>query len=418
MDVGAEVATGAVPPGAAEPQERVSATWLWLYALSWLGFWLLVMLPGQIMLAQLANQVDPANKVRLVSMFQAVMLIVIVIGVPLIGYLCDRTRLMWGRRRAWALGGFTLATASFVGVGSLDSVPLIMVLLALVSIGEAAVLVALSAMLADQVPVVQRGRASAAFGVPQVIALAGGMVVVTEVITEVSTAWLVIGVVGLVVALPFLLGVSEPPPRPGTEVRGTLLENITPPAPSTSKDYYWAMSTRVLINAGNLVGTTYLLYYVGDVLHRPNPEGAVLTLTLAYLVFCVVATYLAGVVSDRVLKRKPLVFVGGAFQVVAALVLAVSPTWPAAILAAGLLGIGYGAFLSVDQALTTDVLPNARTRARDLGLINAAQHLPIAPLVGFVVLTATAQNYRVLYLASAIVMALGVWSVTRIRGVD
>ena len=100
MDVGAEVATGAAQPEATEPQERVSATWLWLYALSWLGFWLLVMLPGQIMLAQLANQVDPANKVRLVSMFQAVMLIVIVIGVPLIGYLCDRTQLMWGRRRA------------------------------------------------------------------------------------------------------------------------------------------------------------------------------------------------------------------------------------------------------------------------------------------------------------------------------
>jgi hypothetical protein len=82
----------------------------------------------------------------------------------------------------------------------------------------------------------------------------------------------------------------------------------------------------------------------------------------------------------------------------------------------GSVGVGYGAFLSVDQ-LTTDVLPDDGTRARDLGLINAAQHLPIAPLVGFAVLILTGENYRALYVASAVVMALGVWSVTRIRSV-
>ncbi len=411
--------TDALPstPEVAEPTTRVTAGWLWLYALAWLGFWLLVMLPGQVMLAQLARHVDAASKEELLSLFQFVMMGSIVLAVPLIGYLCDRTELAWGRRRAWALGGLLVATGAFVVVGSVDSVVLICVLLVLVSLGEAAVLVALSAMIADQVPVAQRGRASAAFGVPQVVALAGGMVLVTEVITDVSTAWLVIGGLGLVVGLPFLLGRREPAPLPGTGVQGSLRHNITPPTPRVARDYYWAMSTRVLINAGNLVGTTYLLFYVDDVLHRPNPEGAVLTLTLAYLVFCVAATWLAGVVSDRTLRRKPLVMLGGGLQVAAALTLAVSPTWGAALLAAALLGLGYGAFLSVDQALTTDVLPDPRTRARDLGLVNAAQHLPIAPLVGIVVLTATGDSYRVLYLASAVVMALGVASVTRIRGV-
>lgn len=401
-----------------EPQVRVGAAWLWLYSLAWLGFWMLVMLPGQVMLAQLAKRVDVDRKVELVSLFQGVMLVTIVVAVPLIGYLCDRTELAWGRRRAWALGGFALAAASFVFIGGQHNVPLICVLLALVSIGEAAVLVALSAMIADQVPVTQRGRASAAFGVPQVIALAGGMILVTEVITDVPTAWVAIGLIGIVSSLPFLLGVREPAPRPGTEVRGGLLANIMPPKLAGAHDYYWGMSTRVLINAGNHVGTTYLLFYVDDVLHRPKPEGAVLTLTLIYLVFCVLATYVAGVVSDKVMRRKPLVFFGGAVQIAAALMLSASPTWGATLVAAGLLGIGYGSFLSVDQALTTDVLPNARTRARDLGLINAAQHLPIAPLVGLVVLTASSHNYRLLYLASAVVMVFGVWSVTRIKGVD
>ncbi|MDN5895363.1 MAG: MFS transporter [Nocardioides sp.] len=401
----------------AMPQQPVSGTWLWLYALAWLGFWLMVMLPGQVMLAMLAKSLDPDRKVELVSLFQGIMLVVIVLAVPLVGYLCDRTTLAWGRRRIWALGGFTLAAGAFLGVGSVEQVWLICVLLTLVSLGEACVLVALSAMIADQVPVPQRGRASAAFGVPQVVALAGGMVLVTEVITDVPTAWLVIGAIGFVVALPFLLAVREPAPLPGSGTVGTIWGNLAPPRPAVSHDYYWAMSTRVMINAGNLVGTTYLLYYVDDVLHRPSPETAVLTLTLVYLVFCVVATYFAGVVSDKLLRRKPLVMAGGVLQVAAALTLAASPTWPAAMVAAALLGVGYGAFLSVDQALTTDVLPNARTRARDLGLVNAAQHLPIAPLVGLTVLTVTDQSYRALYLASAVVMLVGVWSVTRIRGV-
>ncbi len=391
--------------------------WLALYAFAWLGFWLLIMLPGQVMLAQLAKSLRPHEKVELVSLFQAVMMVTIVLSVPLVGYLCDRTRLPWGRRRVWALGGFVLSSVCFVAAGASSSVPLICVLLVLISIGEACVLVALSAMIADQVPVAQRGRASAAFGVPQVVALAGGMIVVTEIVTDVPTAWLVIGVAALVVCLPFLLSQREPPQRPGTGVVGSLLQNLTPPHGVGVHDYYWAMSTRVLINSGNLVGTTYLLYYVSDVLNRPDADAAVLTLTLVYLVFSVVSTYAAGVISDRAMRRKPLVLTGGALQVAAALVLVVSPTWTTAMLAAALLGTGYGAFLSVDQALTTDVLPSARTRARDLGIINAAQHLPIAPGVGVVVLGLTGDNYRVLYAASAVIMALGAWSVTRIREV-
>lgn len=400
-----------------EPTTPVSRGWLLLYAGAWLGFWLLVMLPGQVMLAQLAREVGPEHKEGLLSLFQAVMMGSIVLAVPLIGYLCDKTELAWGRRRAWALGGLAVAGLAFVVVGSVQSVVLICVLLVVVSLGEAAVLVALSAMIADQVPVTQRGRASAAFGVPQVIALAGGMVLVTEVITDVPTAWLAIGILGFLVGLPFLLGKKEPAPLPGTGVQGSLRENVTPPRPSRAPDYYWAMSTRVLINAGNHVGTTYLLFYLSDVLDRPRPEGALLTLTLIYLVFCVVATWGAGLVSDKLMRRKPLVLMGGALQVAAALTLAVVPTWSAALLGAALLGLGYGSFLSVDQALTTDVLPNARTRARDLGLVNAAQHLPIAPLVGFAVLTVTDESYRALYVASALVMVVGMYSVTRIRGV-
>src|SRR5699024_11335195 len=71
--------------------------------------------------------------------------------------------------------------------------------------------VSLSAVIADQVPQPQRGRASAAMGVSQVIALAGGMVLVTELITDVSHSWLAVAVLALLTPLPFLFGFAEPP---------------------------------------------------------------------------------------------------------------------------------------------------------------------------------------------------------------
>ena len=56
------------------------------------------------------------------------------------------------------------------------------------------------------------------------------------------------------------------------------------------------------------------------------------------------------------------------FQAVAAALLAFVPDFTVALVAGALLGIGYGAFLSVDQALATQVLPNAATRGNPAGL--------------------------------------------------
>ena len=68
--------------------------------------------------------------------------------------------------------------------------------------------------------------------------------------------------------------------------------------------------------------------------------------------------------------------VSGVVMAVAAVLLAVAPTWPVALVAAVLLGAGYGVYLSVDAALITQVLPRATDRAKDLGVINIANSAP------------------------------------------
>src|SRR5690606_37937998 len=87
--------------------------------------------------------------------------------------------------------------------------------------------------------------------------------------------------------------------------------------------------------------------------------------------------------SDRVGRRRGFVCGSGVLMAVAAFVLAFWQTWPGAVVAAIVLGIGFGAYTSVDFALITQVLPAALDRGRDLGIINVANTLPqvLAPAV-------------------------------------
>jgi MFS family permease len=92
-------------------------------------------------------------------------------------------------------------------------------------------------------------------------------------------------------------------------------------------------------------------------------------------------------------------------------------TWNATLIAAVLFGVGFGAYLAVDQALITQVLPAAKDRAKDLGIINIAIVGPaaIGPAIAAPI-TATL-GYPALFGATAIVAALGSILVWRIKSV-
>lgn len=403
----------AASPQLTEPTKRVGIGWLLAFALAWFGFWLLIVLPGQFMVLKLATVLDPLGKVASSSFMIAEMSVVIVTSVPFIGVACDRTRSRFGRRRAWILGGFITATVPFAFVGAQASWPLAALLLGVVSLGQAAVLVALSAVIADQVPREQRGRASAAMGVPQVIALAGGMVVVTMLVTDVAQSWFVIAALALASSIPFLVMLRDT--EPGPLLPRARFRMLRRSDLHGYRDFSWAMLSRVLINAGNLTGTTYLLYFLADVLHVPDPDEALTTLIFVYLGACAAASWLSGILSDKWQMRRHFVAASAALQAAAALCLAFVPTWESAMVAAVLLGFGFGTFLAVDQALITDVLPRPESRARDLGIINSAQYLPIAPLVGWLVLGFA--GYSELYAVTAAIIIAGGIVVYRIRSV-
>jgi MFS family permease len=183
-------------------------------------------------------------------------------------------------------------------------------------------------------------------------------------------------------------------------------------------DFEWAFGGRLLVNLGNALGTTYLLYFLQDDLKLKDPDSGLLLLSLVYLVFTLIATVLGGRASDRSGRRRPYVALAALLQAIASFLLTAFPTYGVAIVGAAFLGAGYGAYMSVDQALITAVLPDAASRAKDLGIMNVGSVAPqaLAPLAASLIINELG-GYAVLFAASGVTTVIGAVLVFRIRSV-
>jgi MFS family permease len=183
-------------------------------------------------------------------------------------------------------------------------------------------------------------------------------------------------------------------------------------------DFAWAWVTRFLVMLGNALGTLYLLYFLTDAVKLEDAETGLLYMILLYTVGMVGTAMLGGWLSDRAGKRKVFVVWSGVIIAVAAILLAIWPTWPVAMVAAVLFGAGFGIYLAVDTAVVTQVLPAAADRAKDIGVINIAPSVsqalgPVlaAPVVAFL------GGYPTLFVLTAVTSLAGALAVLKIRSV-
>ncbi|ALG15176.1 MFS transporter [Kibdelosporangium phytohabitans] len=379
-------------------------------SLATLGMSVAVLTPIQVLLPLQIEAIDPASKVVNLGWITTVAAIVSIVVCPIAGALSDRTRSRFGRRRPWVLGSGLVCAGAMAGLGAQHTILGVALLWAAVQAGTNAMYAALTASVPDQVPVRQRGLVSAFVGLPVPLALVVGSFLVTAVVTGQFGAYLLLAVLLLVLIVPFLLNPLDRPPA-------------APPAPAPfrlrgNSDLGWAFGCRFAIQLANAVGTLYLLYYLRDVVKHPDPPQAVFVLIVLYTAGVLLTSVIAGRWSDRTGRRK--VFVVGSSVIVGAamVVLGFGQSWPSAMLAAALMGVGYGVYLAVDNALITEVLPSEASRARDLGIVNIANTAPqaVAPAVAGAVITALG-GYTGLYLLAGVVALIGAALIRPVRAV-
>jgi MFS family permease len=412
------------PAPFAEPHTRVAGKWIAFFAVAWLGVWMAQLTPIQLLLPlQIEARVRSADWVDSVVAFGVVSGIAGVfalVAFPLTGALSDRTTSRFGRRRPWILGGALVFAGGLIALGAQTTIPGIGVFWSVALIGFCVLSAALTAMISDQVPVNQRGHVSGWISAPQAIGTILGLLLVVVLGLSIFVGYALVAVLVVLLVLPFVLGVPDavlsPADRPPLTVRGLVAGFWI--SPREHPDFGWTLLSRILVNFGNAFGTALLLQFLQYGLRRQHAKDDLLVLVAVYLVFVVVASLVSGRLSDRLGRRKVFVFAAAALQGVAALLLAFVPEFTVAIVAAGILGLGYGCFLSVDQALATQVLPDAHTRGKDLGIMNIATAVPqaIAPLIGAFVVAAFA-GFQSLFVLSALAALLGAAAVLPIRSV-
>ena len=379
--------------------------------------------PLQILLARQAEAISPGSKENLLALVAGLGAAFSMFANPLWGALSDRTVSRFGKRIPWVAAGSVLGAASLVLLGSASSLWLLIAGWCLVQTVLNAPYAALSAAIPDQVPVTQRGAAGGYFGVAQIMGVmigTGLAVAGIGLFGGTFGGYLVCALFVLVAWIPYaavrrdtvLARTDRTPLEWGAFLRGFWL------SPRRYPDFAWAWLTRFLINLGNAIALLYLLFFLQDEVGIQNPEQGVLILTVVNALTLLVAVMVAGVWSDRVGKRRVFVLWSGVIMGAAAMTLALWPVWPVALVAAAVLGIGFGAYTSVDFALLTQVLPAAVDRGKDLGVLNIASALPqvLAPVVAAPIVVSLG-GYSTLYGASAVVGLVGAVLVYRIRSV-
>ncbi|WP_233550970.1 MFS transporter [Amnibacterium setariae] len=408
---------------AVEPTARVGARWMAGFAIAWLGVWLGQLTVIQLLLpTQVADTGAERGFVDTVVRFgwvSAVAGVAALIAFPVVGALSDATVSRFGRRRPWIAIGTAMFAAGLLLLGVQDSLAGVALAWAVALAGFAAVSSALTALIADQVPVAQRGVVSAWVSVPQAVGTILGLLLIEALALPRAGSYAVVAVVLVALVLPLLVTVPDAPARDArprlrlAQITGSLWID-----PRTHPDFAWTLAGRLLVNLGNALGTSLLLYFLSEGLGDRHAEDDLVPLVLVYLVALVVASLVAGRASDRTGRRRVFVAAAAVLQAAAAVLLAAVPAYGTALVGAALLGAGYGVFLAVDQALATQVLPDPADRGKDLGIMNVALAVPQAfgPLLGAALIVGFG-GFPALFLGAGVLSLLGAVAVARVRSV-
>jgi MFS family permease len=405
-------------------QARVGWVFIASYAAAYLATSLVFIAPLLVTLALKINAlVGTERAASSLSLVAATGSLLALVANPLFGRLSDRTTLRWGMRRPWMLIGLAGGSVGILVVALAPAVWVVLIGWCTAQLFFNALLAAMVAVLPDQVPVAQRGTVAGVLGICLPIASVGGTYVVkafTGSQLAMFMAPCAIGGFFIVVFAMVLddrrLAPADKPPWSLRQLLGTYYVS-----PRRHPDFAWAFASRFMFILAYAFLVTYQAYYLLE--HLGSDEDAVpqqiFLGTVVQAGAVVVASLVGGRLSDRTGRRK--VFVCGAAAVYgsALFLIAVASDFHGFLVGMAVGGVGFGLYMAVDLALVADVLPDADSAGKDLGVLNIAGALPftLAPAVAPLVLAVGAGSYPVLYAVAGLCALIGAVAVLNVRRV-
>lgn len=391
-----------------------------------LGIFIALMGPAtvsiQIKASQLAS--SPAEAASITAFAVAPGALAAVIFNALGGRISDRSTSRFGRRRPWLIVG---ALGMLVGLALIALAPGAALMAVGWFLAQAAgnlALAAYVASIADQLSPAQYGRASGLVGIASNLAVMIATWLASALTGNMVALFLVPGLIGMVLVLIFAFMLPEPVLRENRlpfnlrELVLTFWRN-----PVKFPDFGLAWGGRFTIILASFMFTTFRVLYMENHLGLEPGDAvrAVATGVTIYTVTSMVASLLAGWLSDVLGRRKILVAASILIFGLATYLLLHADTVTAFYVVEAIMGLAYGTYIAVDLALVLEVLPDREQAGKDMGVFNIANALPqsLAPAFGGFLLAnlGGGTDFTALLVAALVAAVIGAVLTMFIRGV-
>jgi MFS family permease len=379
-------------------------------------------IPSVLLQTQVQN-IAPNNRsaVASITVILTIGAFAAMIAQPIAGLVSDRTRGRFGRRAPWMLAGTIVGGLALIGLGSSNSIVQVTVVWAIVQVAYNFAQGPLSAILPDRVPQSARGLFSSVTGLGTMLGAIGGGIVASKFVHHIPAGYLTLAGIALVVTVIFV--VLNPDKSNKGEPRSPFSFVVFLKTfwvnPVKYPDFFWGFTGRLLLFVGYYLVSGFQLlvleHYIG--LSRDNAAVIFGTLGAVSLLPILISIVLAGPISDRIGRRKPVAVFAGIVMAVALLIPLLMPSVTGMFIYVVVNGLGFGAYMAVDGALMSQVLPSKEEFGKDLGVLNIAATLPqtLGPaLAGLIVLVV---GYQGLFPIGAVIALAGALAVLPIKSV-
>ena len=393
------------------------------------------------------GELFPGDKDRVLTLVASSGAAVATVAQVFFGAWSDTSRNRFGRRRPFLLVGTLGACVTLLFFPSARSLVLLLAVFLLLQLWINVASGPYQGLMPDRIPAGKHGTAAAWMGAASIIGRIGGPIAASILLRPSVQTWLqprapwldILGdnrglslltlvfiIVLLGAMISTLISARETPLDKNAKHVG-IGETITgivrvPLRPYPS--FVWLMISRLGIMLGVYTVSFCLLYYIRDTLGFKSESASLSVLTNFLLISTftgIIGTIPAGIISDKI-GKKPILIFANSVCMVSGLAFALSHDLTMSYIAAGIFGMGYGAFAAVDWALACNLLP-PDSPAKYLGLWGISDTLSqvVAPLLAGPLAfwinksMGAGVGYRALMLLALVYFAAGTFAIRFIR---
>ncbi len=437
--------------------EHLAISSLWFATNFLWGALLILLIPNQI------RAMVPQYRAEILGLMIGTAAVIAIVVPLIVGALSDRCTSRFGRRRPFIFSGILIniaglglmaaayastkpvplgaAASSFDAISQSPGIIIYFLAFLVVQLGNNIATAPYSGIIPDLIEPAQRGAASGYMALMSQAGTLLGALVCGPLLGSASDT-IKYALISGVLLFGMLITVWKVKENPLTETQskiqwGPYIKSLWI-SPKEHPNFAWVWITRALVMLGFYSIQPFINYYLIDQIGvSPKEVDNVAPILLAVILFTSsISGILGGNISDRI-GRKKVVYYANATIAITSIGFIFCNTVPIVLLVGVLFGLGYGAYVSVDWALGTEVLPSKDNAAKEMAVWHIAMTLPQsigAPIAGYAlaaygvtkevvpglddpVLHYQDAGYATIFIIAAVCFAFGAILLRNVRGV-